>query len=697
MRPLFLSRGLWAVVGGVFAAPVLAQSSVPSEIVITGNPLGREQGLSPVSVMGRQALQERGTSSLGETLSGLPGVGSSYFGPNASRPVIRGLDGNRVRILNNGGATTDASALSPDHAVPVDVLAVDRIEVLRGPAALLYGGSAIGGAVNVIDNRLPRQRIEDLQGQALLQAATGDGERSAAALLETGQGDWAFHLDAFDRRHDDVRVPVLLACERPGAINPARRICNSSATASGGAVGLSHFGERHRLGASVASDRRDYGTVAEDDVRIRMRSERLYLEGEWLQPWPGFSAVKVRLGSTDYRHTELEAGQAHTLFSQKGQELRVEARHQRWGPWEGLLGLQLESGRFAADAAEHEEAHDDEHGHGSEVFAPHSRTRSAAVFAHEEWRTDWGLWHVGGRLERVQVRSDGSPQDPGHFTEGERRFNPKSFSLGAQYRLPAGWQLQGHGSYNERAPRDHELFARGPHLATGSYTLGDPALGLERSRGLDLGLNWVSGAHNFKVTAFQNRFSNYIALHDTGHQVDGLGHELDQDHDHAHEGHGAALIEQAYRGVRARFTGLELQGNWRLREQGSTLDLQWRVDQVRARNLDSGEAMPRTPPLRVGATLVHGQGAWSARLGFEHAAAQNRLPASSVATASYTLWQAGWHYQQRQSVGTLNWSVSLLNLSDALAYNAASVLTTTAPGRAPLPGRSLRLGVRWQF
>lgn len=671
MRTTLLCHGLCAVVGSLSAVPVLAQSSVPSEIVITGNPLGREQGLGSVSVMSRKDLQERGQTSLGESLNGLPGVGSSYFGPNASRPVIRGLDGNRVRILNNGGATTDASALSPDHAVPVEVLAVDRIEVLRGPAALLYGGSAIGGVVNVIDNRLPRQRVQGIQGEARLQAATGDGERSSAALLETGQGDWAFHLDAFDRRHDDVRAPVWLSCERPGALSPARRICNSSATSQGGALGLSHFGAGQRLGVSLASDRRGYGTVAEDDVRIGMRSERLNVEGEWLQPWPGFSTVKARLGSADYRHTEFEAGEPHTLFSQKGQDLRVEARHQRWGPLEGVLGLQLETGRFAADAAHIDDGH-------SEVFAPHSRTRSQAVFAHEEWRTSWGLWHLGGRLEQVQVRSLGSPQGPGHFAEGERRFNPQSFSFGGQYRLPAGWQLQGHWSHNERAPRDHELFAQGPHLATGSYVLGDAGLRLERSRGLDLGLNWASGAHRFQATAFQNRFANYIALVDTGTQDDGLA-------------------EQRYQGVRARFTGIELQGNWRLRERGSTLDLQWRVDQVRASNLDSGEAMPRTPPLRVGATLMHGQGPWSARLGFEHAAAQNRVPTDSVATASYTLWQAGWHYQQRQPVGTLHWSVSLLNLSDALAYNTASVLTTTAPGRAPLPGRSLRLGVRWQF
>ena len=485
-----------------------------------------------------------------------------------------------------------------------------------------------------------------------------------------------------------------LAIDTSQGLSLSRRMCNSSAQAQGGAIGWSHFGARHRLGASVHTDQRDYGTVAEDAVRIGMHSDRLNLEGDWQQPLPGVAAIKARWDHTDYRHTEFEAGEAHTVFRQTGQALRVEARHERWGPLEGVLGLQLESGRFAADAA----LADDGHAHGSEVFAPHSRTRSQALFAHEEWRTAWGLLHMGGRLEQVQVRSLGSPQAPEQFETGERRFSPHSLSLGGTYRLAGGWQWQASASHNERAPRDHELFARGPHLATGSYSLGDPGLGLERSRGLDLGLNWQSGAHRFSATAFQNRFANYIALLDTGRQVDSEGHVLGAEEDHdAHASHGAVLTEQAYRGVKARFEGLELQGNWRLRERGSTLDLQWRVDQVRARNLGSGQPMPRIPPLRVGATLVHGQGAWSARLGVEHAAAQDRVPTGTVATGSYTLWHAGWHYQQRQPVGVLHWSIAVQNLSDALAYNAASVLTTTAPGRAPLPGRSVRLGVRWQF
>lgn len=204
-----------------------AQSAVPGaspEIVITGNPLGRDSTTVPVSTLGRAELLERGQSTLGETLNGLPGVSSTYFGPNASRTIIRGLDGDRIRVLNNSASSLDVSALSYDHAVPLDVLSTDRVEVLRGPAALLYGGSAVGGVVNVIDNRIPRAPVSGVLGKAQLQAGTGNDERSVAGLVEAGNERYALHWDGFDRRTGDVRVPVPLECNKPGSPANARRI-----------------------------------------------------------------------------------------------------------------------------------------------------------------------------------------------------------------------------------------------------------------------------------------------------------------------------------------------------------------------------------------------------------------------------------------------------------------------------------------
>jgi len=298
----------------------------PNEIIITGNPLGQDKTTVPASALGRSDLLERGQSSLGETLNGLPGVSSTYFGPNASRPIIRGLDGDRIRVLNNSAASADVSALSFDHAVPLDVLSTERIEVLRGPAALQYGGSAVGGVVNVIDNRIPREPLSGLSGKAQVQAGTGNGERSVAGLLESGNARWALHADGFDRRTGDVRVPVQLACDKTGETRYARRICNSASQSQGGAVGGSTFWDHGYLGASVNTYQSDYGTVAEDQVTIGMKTTRYALEGQ-VRHLPGlWDSLKARVSHTDYRHTEFDNGSPGTVFANQAQDLRVTVR-----------------------------------------------------------------------------------------------------------------------------------------------------------------------------------------------------------------------------------------------------------------------------------------------------------------------------------------------------------------------------------
>jgi len=660
MSSFVFRRSLLAVACGFVAAPVLAQSAAGTspEIVITGNPLGREVAPASVGSLSGAELRERGQASLGESLNGLPGVSSTWFGPLASRPIVRGLDGERVRVLNNSGVGQDVSALSYDHAVPTDVLSAERIEVLRGPAALLYGGSAMGGVVNVLDNRIPREAISGVQGRAQLQGASGQRESAGAALLETGNGRQAWHVDAFERRSGDVRVPNALG-----------RIPNSDSTTRGGALGFSHFGEASRLGLSASTWRSDYGTVAEEDARIGMRSDRLAVEGEWRQPWAGWQSLKLQGGSSDYRHTEFEAGVPGAVFAKRGQDLRLEARHQPMGPLQGVVGLQWESARLRAD------------GEPDEVFMPHTRSRSQALFALEEWRTGWGQVQAGARLEQVWVRSDGSPWDA-RFNPGERRFDPRSYSLGAQYRLAGDWLATGQAAHSERAPSDAELFANGPHLATHTWEAGNAALGLEKSNSVELGLERRSGPHPIKFSVFESRFSNFIGLMATGAEQDGLP-------------------EYSYAGVRARLRGWEASGQSRVFQsalQGAgTLDLHWRADRVLADNLSTGEPLPRIAPWRVGMSAVYRYDAWQARLGFDHAGAQRRVPEGSAATEAYTLWHASLNYRQKASVGTVHWFARLDNLSNALAYSATSILTSTAPGRVPLPGRSLRLGLQWRF
>ena len=659
MRIPCFSRSLLAAACSLLVVPVFAQTPVANEIVITGNPLGREVAPASVGSLGSPELRERGQGSLGETLTGLPGVSSTYFGPQASRPIVRGLDGDRVRLLSNSSASQDVSALSYDHAVPTDVLSADRVEVLRGPAALLYGGSAMGGVVNVLDNRIPREAITGVQGRVQLQGASGNRESSGAALLETGNGTQAWHVDAFERRSGDVRVPNALG-----------RVPNSDSATRGGALGFSHFGEGARLGLSASTWRSDYGTVAEDQTRIGMRSDKLAFEGEWRQPLSGWQSLKLQAGASDYSHTEFESGVPGTVFGKRGQDLRLEARHQAIGPLEGVVGLQADSSRFRAD--------------GLEAYVPYSRTRSQALFALEEWRTAWGQVQAGARLEQVAVRSDGSPVSTG-FDVGERRFNPGSASLGGQYTLAGDWLATGQLAHSERAPSAAELFANGPHLATHTWETGNASLGLEKSNSIELGLERRSGLHPMKFSVYESRFSNFIGLMAVPDSFKG----------------GNALPEYAYDGVRARLRGWEASGQSRVGQsllQGAgTLDLHWRVDQVLADNLSTGEPLPRIAPWRAGLSGVYRFDAWQARLGFDHAAAQRRVPAGAEPTAAYTLWHASLNYRQKVDVGTVHWFARLDNIGNALAYSATSILTSTVPGRVPLPGRSLKLGLQWQF
>ncbi|MET0311545.1 MAG: TonB-dependent receptor plug domain-containing protein, partial [Burkholderiaceae bacterium] len=450
-----------AAAPAAFAQSTLAPTGQLGEVTVTGNPLGASDLASPAASLSGTGLLLRGKTTLGETLDGTPGVSSTYFGPNASRPVIRGLDGDRIRILGNGGATVDASGLSYDHAVPADPISIERIEVLRGPGALMYGGSAVGGVVNVIDNRIPKEPVGGFGGKVDAGFGSANREKGAGVLLEGGNDRFALHVDAFDRRTEDVKVPTSLACTRDGVTNFAGRICNSASQVRGGALGVSAFFDKGYLGASVSTYRNDYGTVAEDEVTIGMKSTRHAIEGE-VRGLGGFiESIKGQFSHTDYAHTEFEAGVPGTLFKNRGNDFRLEARHAKWGALDGVIGLQAETTRFSAD--------------GDEAFAPYSRTSQRAVFVYEELAQAWGKFTFGGRLESVKVESFGNPL-VARFAPASRSFSPGSFALGYLHNLASGWQLTSNLAYTQRAPKDYELFADGPHLATAAYEVGDAAM-----------------------------------------------------------------------------------------------------------------------------------------------------------------------------------------------------------------------------
>jgi iron complex outermembrane receptor protein len=651
------------------AAP--SSSSLPA-VVITGDPLRSGTVTMPSSILQGEPLVMRRGSTLGETLEHLPGVASSYFGPNANRPVIRGQDGDRIRLLDNGGASVDASALSADHAATLDPMVVERVEVLRGPAALLYGGGAVGGVVNIIDNRIPRAPLSDPEGSVSARFGGPARERSASALVESGAEGFAVHADAFRRRTDDLRVPSF---DRPidGGSDRRDRVRNSASEAEGGALGGGWVGRRGHLGASVDTYRNDYGTVAEEEVTIRMRRDKWALDGEARDLGGPIVTVRGRVGFTQYDHREFEGSEVGTTFDSRGTDTRFEFEHAPVtlpsGPLRGVVGVQTEATRFSAV--------------GEEAFVPDTRSRQAALFVVEELTAGRLSFQAGGRIERASVRSEGDADGEARFGPSDRRrFDILSAAVGSAFRANDDWRFTAHVAYTERAPTFYELYANGVHVATAAYERGDADAEKEKGVNVDLGAEWTHGDHRIRAGVYAARYANYIALLPTG------------DPDFVND-EGEAFPIYAFDGVPARLWGAELETQWRLPIERQRVDLDARFDMARAVNRDTGDPLPRLPPSRATVGALARSGPWSVRLEVVHAARQSRVPAGDTATPSHTLvngW-VGHEFGARGADGLV--FVKFNNVTDELAYNAASA--TNVRRLAPLPGRGVMAGLQLGF
>ena len=673
--------------------PVHAQTPAPAQgqaqptpaapsatVVVTGNPLGRDTLVQASSVLSGDALVLRRASTLGETLDGLPGVASTWFGPNANRPVIRGLDGDRIRVLDNGGASVDASSLSFDHAVALDPLVVERLEVLRGPAALLYGGNATGGVVNTIDNRIPRAPQAGLGGRVELRGGGAAGERAAAALLEGGAGGLAWHADVFGRRTNDLRVPTYTPVADGMPLEPTTRVRNSESRAEGGALGGGWADADGHAGLAVDTYRNDYGVTVEPDVLIRMQRDRVAIGGERRRLGGFIDSVRVQASHTEYKHEEVEgSGEVGTTFSSRGNDLRIEARHAPLaglGGLTGVFGLQAESSDFSAL--------------GAEAFVPGTRSRTAALFVLEELQVGPARLSAGLRAESARIESDGDEPGAAEVRFGapsSRRYTPASVSVGALWPLTGtGWSFSASAGHTERAPAYYELFANGVHIATAAYERGDPTLGVERSANGELGASWKQGDHSLKASLYTTRFSSFISLDATGTLISIPGEAGEPP---------TEVPEYAFRAVRARLQGMELEGRARLPFSPWAVDLTGGLDLVRGDNLDSDEPLPRLAPLRLRAGLEVGQGEWRAGAELRHAAEQDRVPSTDTATPANTRLNLWWSWNASLAGAQALWFLRLDNVTDELAYNASSIGTLRA--LAPLPGRGLTGGVRVRF
>jgi iron complex outermembrane recepter protein len=670
------------------AAPAFAADAAPPrddqhgtldpEIIVTA-PFARDRTLiaTAVTVVQGDALQLQQRSTIGETLARQPGVSASFFGPNASRPILRGLDSERVRVLTDGIGSFDVSNTSVDHAVAVNPLLADRVEILRGPAALLFGSGAIGGVVNMRDLRIPRE-VPD--GAAHVDAAAGLGsaarERSIAAAVNVPLGGgFVAHVDGSFFQSDNYRTggfvfskPLRDAAAAEGGdiaedAQARGRVDNTGGRTWDIAGGLAWIGQSGAsFGAAVSHLENLYGVPnllpvggidAEEDITLDMAQTRVDVRGA--VPLGGaFKEIRVRGGWASYRHDELEdTGEIGTSFFNKSWEARAELVQANVDGWQGATGVQYFSRNFRAD--------------GEEAYIPANETRQFGLFTLQEFALGALRLEGGARFEHSNVKSAEISR--------ERTFNSLSLSVGGSVDLGGGFRFALSGARTERAPAAEELFANGAHAATRAFEIGNPDFRKERQLGAEAVLRGRGTGWRLEVSAFINRFDNYIFLNPTGEEEDDLP------------------VFQ-YTQADARFWGVEVEGAVTLAQRGSTrIELTGLLDYTQATILAGGGAVPRIPPLRMIGGVEATGGPVGGRLEVEHVTAQNRLSGFESRTPAWTMVNASLSWKPFGVDAPSTLIVQANNIFDVEARRHASFLKDVAP----LLGRDIRVSLRVAF
>jgi iron complex outermembrane receptor protein len=649
-----------------------------------------------VTVIPAGEIERSPAQNLGDVMFTKPGITSTTFAPGSSRPVIRGQDNFRVRIQENGIVSGDVSDIGEDHGVTLDPLVAGRIEVIRGPATLRWGSQAIGGVVEVDNNRIPTW-IPPGGFSALTKggATTVDNGTEGAVLLDAGRGNFAFHADAFGRRADDYRIPgypYLFPTDPAPFVNG--RQPNSSLRTNGSSVGGSYLFDGGFVGVAVthfASHYRIPGIEAtETGTRIDLQQTKVMSKGEFRPVASAIDAIRFWLGSSAYSHDELafENGfeGVQQTFTNNTQEGRMEVQMAPLQLWFGALtsafGVQASNVNLNAPGVE------------GGLFDP-NRTTMAAGYVFNELRfTNWLRMQVAGRIEQNNVKGSVPDLliDPFVNIGRDRKFTPKSGAVGFLHDLPWGMVASLTAQYVERAPRAPELLSRGVHEATGTFDIGNPNLDIEIARSVEAGVRRALGPLRFEATAYYTRFKDLIFRNLTGQTCEGTIDTCTP------VGEGGDLNLALWSQRDAIFRGAEVQAQFDVAPLGTGL---WGVDAqydiVRATFTD-GTNVPRIPPQRVGGGIYWRDPNWFTRIGLLHAFAQNDPGENETPTAGYNLLRAEVTYRQtldprQHGMSELAFGIVGTNLLNDDVHNSASF----KKDEVLLPGRGVKFFLNGKF
>jgi iron complex outermembrane receptor protein len=660
-----MTAPLLALAALVVAQPAQAEEANPSVgdeaeqvIVVTASPLAHAMDETPAitAVIDSDDIRKAGGASIADALAKVPGVAGTGFASGASRPIIRGMDAQRVRILENGTSVSDVSDVGPDHGVPIDPLAARRIEVVRGAGTLRYGSQAIGGVINAINDRVPMTLFSaPIGGELTGSYGTVDDAWQGSALADAALGQFAFHADAFVRDTGDYETPLGTQT-------------NSWFRGHGESLGGSYFfgsGNDSHVGAAIEQYDAKYGIPGEESY-IDMTQTKLLTRSSFALGSGVLKALSFDGSYADYEHSEIEGGDAVATFKNKEWNGRAELLLNPLGPiGQSALGVEYDHRDFSALG----EA-------SSYLFPTESENVGAYLFVDSEPVERLHI-EASGRVE--QATRSGTPASD---IFAERSFTPVSGAIGALYELSDAVKVGATASTTGRAPGITELFARGPHDGPGTFEFGDPDLMIERAKSLEATLRINAGGFHFEGSLYSSWFDNYIYGDLTGRTCneDGVCTD-DPDGD---------MRELFYRQQGAHFRGLEGQASYTLIDSADgKFEASLLGDYTRA-TFDDGNNVPRIPPYRIGGGLEWTSDAFDAGVTLIHSGRQDKFGAFDTPTNAYDSLSAQVAWRPFGDYPGVEFAIVGQNLTDAVQRNAAAL----NKDEVIMPGRNVRFMVK---